>query len=89
MASSSSYSSSKVWYQEAFEDGEESGQTRGESLKLIDQICRKLKKGKTAESIAEELEESLETVEQICEAVVNCDPDASTLDIYNQLQNTN
>lgn len=36
----------KIWYEEAFEDGEErgliTGRSQGESFKLIDQICRKL-----------------------------------------------
>lgn len=58
----------KVWYREGVEDGEAKGEARGEFLKLIDFVCRKLKKGKTPEMIADELEEPLETVELICTA---------------------
>lgn len=77
----------KVWYREAFEDGEESGQARGRSLAVIEKICRKLQKGKTPETIAEELEESLESVEKICAAIDKCGPDADVKSIYEQLQN--
>ena len=72
----------KVWYREGVEDGE----ARGEILKLIDQTHRKLQKKKTPADIAEELEEPLEMVNQICSAISKCSPNASTLDIYNQLQ---
>lgn len=75
----------RVWCREAFEDGEEQGQI----LKLIDQICRKLRKGKTPETIAEELEESFEIVERICVAVNKCGPEADSLAIYEQLQRVN
>lgn len=71
----------KVWYREAFEDGEE----QGEVFKLIKLVYRKLQKGKTPETIAEELEEPLQTIQQICIAASKCDHEASTLDIYNQL----
>lgn len=79
----------KVWYQEAFEDGEESGQARGveqgQAIKLIAQTCCKLRKGKTPEVIAEELEESLENVEKICAAVDKCGLDADVMEIREQL----
>lgn len=52
----------KVWYQKGVEDGEERGMSQGESLKLIDLVCRKLQKEKTLETIAEELEEYLEQI---------------------------
>lgn len=72
----------KVWYREAFEDGEE----QGEVFKLIKLVYRKLQKGKTPETIAEELEEPLQTIQQICIAASKCGPEASTRDIYNQLE---
>ena len=44
----------------------------GQETKLIQLTQRKLKKGKTAEEIAEDLEEPLEHVERILEAVDRC-----------------
>lgn len=43
----------EVRYEEGFEDGME----KGELVKLIQQVCRKLQKGKTSEAITSELEE--------------------------------
>lgn len=74
----------KIWYEEAFEDGEESGR----SHTLIEQVQRKLRKGKTAETIAEELEEPLENVERICEAVEKCGINANPQEIYEEMQKT-
>ena len=37
----------------------------GEALKLIEQVCKKMQKGKTVEETAESLEESEETIERI------------------------
>lgn len=70
-------------YKEAFEDGEESGQ----SHTLIELVQRKLRKKKTPEIIAEELEESLANVEQICKAVDKCGLEADPQEIYDEMQN--
>ena len=48
-------------YEEGYDCGYDSGYGSGELSKLVGQICRKLKKGKEPELIAEELEEDLET----------------------------
>lgn len=37
----------------------EIGEERGKEHKLVEQICRKLQKGKNTEQIAEELEEDI------------------------------
>lgn len=37
-------------------------------MSLISQVCKKLRKGKKAELIAEELEENLPRIESICKA---------------------
>ena len=44
-------------YEDGIERGIEYGIERGELRKIMDLICRKLKKGKNVEQIAEELEE--------------------------------
>lgn len=82
----------KIWYEVAFEDGEErglaAGRSQGKSLNMVELVQRKLRKGKTAETIAEELEEPMENVERICEAVEKCGMDADPQEIYEEMQKT-
>ena len=47
---------------EEFEDGMEQGRVQI----LTEQVCRKLKKGKTPEEIADALEEPVENIQKIC-----------------------
>ncbi len=47
-------------------EGWAEGHAEGEKLLLIKMVCKKLKKGKTAEEISEELEEELSVIENIC-----------------------
>lgn len=68
----------EVRYEEGFEDGQ--------VLKLVDLVCRKLQKGKTAESIAEELDEPVQIIENIVSAVNKCDKNADILTIYKAFQ---
>ena len=42
------------------------GRQEGENRKLTEMICKKLKKGKSPETIAVELEEELEQIQSIC-----------------------
>lgn len=62
--------------------GEERGIRWGENKKLVIQVCRKLRKGKTAEIIAEELEEPLETIESICQTAVKYAPDYDEVHVF-------
>ena len=78
----------KIWYEEAFEDGEERGRRQGEFLNMIKLVQRKLRKGKKAKTIAEELEESFANVERICEAVEKCGLEADPQEIYDEMQKT-
>ena len=59
----------------------------GRNLKLIELVQRKLQKGKTQEIIVDELEESLENVERICETVNKCGLEADAMVIYETMQN--
>ena len=51
--------------QNAYDDGVQAGIEVGENNKLISLISIKLEKGKSIEQIAEELEESVETIEKL------------------------
>lgn len=60
------------------EIGEEIGKEIGRDAKLVELICRKLQKGKSAQQIAEELEENESIIEEICNAaglVADYDPE--------------
>ena len=69
----------RTLYEEGREDGEKTGFIKGEEsgfvkgeksgmlTKLISLIIRKLQKGKSSEQIAEELEEDIDLVREICE----------------------
>ena len=61
------------------------GKQTGSELKLISLICRKLKKEKTPECIAEELEEELELVEKICKVAKEFAPEYDETKIYEVL----
>ena len=68
--------------EEALEEGMERGRTQGENRKLIEQVCRKLKKEKTPDIIAEELEEDLEKIQSICETASAFAPDYDCDEVY-------
>lgn len=68
----------EVRYEEGFEDGME----KGELVKLIQQVCRKLQKGKTSEAITSELEEDALLIDKICTAIEKSDPEAAPEQIY-------
>jgi len=49
----------------AFEEGEKAGFEKGEQNKLKAQVQKKLSKGKSAEEIADELEETVDVIQEI------------------------
>ena len=51
--------------QNAYDDGLQAGIEIGENNKLISKIKIKLEKGKSVEQIAEELEETVESIEKL------------------------
>lgn len=53
-------------FENGFEDGFDNGQQNGKLLQLTELICRKLQKNKSPETIAEELEEDIDTIQYIC-----------------------
>lgn len=67
-------------------DGQEKGLEKGADIKLINQISRKLQKGKTPEQIAEDLDEELTLVKSICEAAAKCAPEYNSEEIYRILK---
>ena len=62
-------------YAEGHEKGREEGREEGEFYKLIKLVCLKLRKKKSIETIAEELEEAPETIAKIYKAAAEYQPD--------------
>ena len=53
----------------------EEGKAEGECFKLVAQVCRKLRKGKNTDAIAEELEEDISEIRLICEEAEHFAPE--------------
>ncbi len=60
---------------EGIEIGKEIGMSQGQDKKLVEIVCRKLRKGKSIENIAYELEENTATIKQICHIANEFTPD--------------
>lgn len=67
-------------------DLREEGREEGETLKLISLVCKKLRKAKKPEVIAEELEEDVSVINRICEAAKGCGEEYSTKRIFEKLK---
>lgn len=62
-------------YSNALERGEEIGKEIGQISHCIEQICKKLRKGKSLEAISEELEEPTDTIRPLYELALMFAPD--------------
>lgn len=84
----------KEWGQEYMKlelmmmDSRREGRAEGETIKLIEQICRKIVKGKTIEEIASELEENTEVVGTIYNVAAGFAPDYDREKILMELTGT-
>ena len=56
----------EIGREEGLKEGLEKGLQDGRLSTLISQTCRKLSRGKDAHTIADELEEDVDMIEQIC-----------------------
>jgi len=74
-----------LWEQDIMKDSRAEGLKEGALLKLISLICRKIKKGKTPEAIAEELDEDPEEVKRIYDTAISFAPDFDSEKIFNRL----
>lgn len=63
------------------EQGIPQGIPQGETRKLVSLVCRKLKKGKEENVIAEELEEEPDLIEHICEIAETFAPEYDIIEI--------
>ena len=74
----------QLWEEKAYirEEGYEEGYEEGDKKRLIYTICKKLRKGKALEQIADEVEESLDLVRGICLVAQKEAPDYDCDKIY-------
>ena len=61
-------------------------EARGIELNLISLVMKKLQKGKDVKQIADELEETVERIGEIIDAVEACDADADAHAVYEQMK---
>ncbi len=72
--------------EEGIELGIQQGIIQGRQINLISMVCRKLAKGKNADSIAQELEEASDIVKDICKVAKDYAPDYDAVAIYEAMQ---
>jgi len=77
----------QLWEEKAYirEEGLKEGCIKGEEIKLIQIVGKKLRKGKSAEEIADEMKERMEEIERIVNASKECAPDYDHKEIYRSL----
>ena len=75
----------KTIRQESWEDGRIEGRVEGRIEGRVSQVCRKLRKGKNAETIADELEEDIAEVRQICEIAEAFAPEYDAQAVFHKL----
>ncbi len=69
-------------FADKLDERERKGEQKGLALRSIELVCKKLKKQKTEEEIAADLEEELETIQRICRIARAFAPEYSIEDIY-------
>ena len=78
----------KESYEDGFDDGFNNGFDNGfgdgELTNLTKQVCRKLHKNKSPETIADELEEDIDTIQHICDIANDFAPDYDVAKIVEQ-----
>lgn len=72
--------------EDSYEEGELAGQQIGQKLKLIEMVCKKIKKNKTMKQIADELEEQITDIEEIYETAEKFSPDYNVNEIYEAMK---
>ena len=61
-------------------------ENRGEERRLVDQICKKLRRGKDVEQIADEVEEDVYRVQRICDIAEKYAPDYDTKAVFKDVE---
>ena len=75
----------RVLREEAYEDGVERGKRDGDLRRLVSLLCKKMKKNKTLEKIAEDLEEEISVMEPLYRAAEKFAPDYDPDAVFRQI----
>ena len=75
----------KEEFEEGVAEGVERGVGQGSLQRLVNQVCSKLKKGKTPEEIADALEEPVENIQKICRIAERYAPEYPVEDVCRAL----
>jgi predicted transposase YdaD len=71
---------------DGYREGCEDGHQEGREKLLIELVCKKLRRQKSVETIADELEEDEERIRRICKAAQNYAPEYDSQQIYEELK---
>lgn len=72
----------RILAEQAREDGFEEGREEGEESHLVEQICKKLRRGKNVEQISDEVEEDIVRVKMICDIAEKFAPDYDHEEVF-------
>lgn len=72
----------QVIREEAYEDGMVEGEKNGDLKRLVSLVCKKMKKNKTLEEIAEDLEEESTVIEPFYRAAEKFAPEYDTESVF-------
>ena len=75
----------ELFKEDGRKEGRIEGRDEGSTKRLIDQVCKKLVKGKTIEIIADEVEEETKAIKPIIDIAVKYAPDYDVDAIYDEL----
>lgn len=78
--------SRKEGKKEGREEGREEGRKEGDLQRLVTLVCKKMKKNKTLEEIAGDLEEEIKTIEPICRAAEKFAPEYDPDLVFEELR---
>lgn len=79
----------KAIREEAYEEAYEVGEKNGDFRRLVSQICKKMKKNKRLEEIAEDLEEESSVIEPLYHAAEKFAPDYDPDEVLKQITSNN
>ena len=66
--------------------GEKRGEERGEERHLVEQICKKLRRGMEVEQIANEVENDVVRVQMICNIAERFAPDYDVKEVFDAVE---
>lgn len=75
--------------EDALMEGRAEGRAEGRQQTIIMQVCKKLKKGKNVEQIAEALEEEVSYIERIYQVAQKYAPDYDEEKVYKEILGEN